>query len=346
MEGPLEPEELSSRLFRHTPSEEENLRGNAANVFEGRPKRVVNGIDSFVLSTERMDRMLDEVPSSPDIDTATLLHVKKTTRFQYHPMHVHNWIEFGYVFSGTCRQHVNDSTYDLIKGEVILIDTNVPHSIEPLGEDDIYLSLIVEKSYLNASFFNRLARKSILSEFFVNAINDSARHNSYIIFHSSDSHRVPLFFNELVCEILDPSLNSESIVDNLLSLIINELINVYRRDYFSETKEGGRFSILPVLAYIEKNYRDCTLESTAEHFAVNPNYLTTMLKEQTGQSFKPLVQTQRLNTAARLLSNSSISVEEVASRVGYANMSFFYRKFSDRFGMTPKEYRDQALISA
>ena len=111
----MEPEELSSRLFRHTPSEEENLRGNAANVFEGRPKRVVNGIDSFVLSTERMDRMLDEVPSSPDIDTATLLHLKKTTRFQYHPMHIHNWIEFGYVFSGTCRQHVNDSTYDLIE---------------------------------------------------------------------------------------------------------------------------------------------------------------------------------------------------------------------------------------
>ena len=53
-------------------------------------------------------------------------------------------------------------------------------------------------------------------------------------------------------------------------------------------------SISPILRYIEGNYRTCSLESTAKFFNMNPNYMTTLLKNRTGHSYKDLIQKQAL----------------------------------------------------
>ena len=47
-----------------------------------------------------------------------------------------------------------------------------------------------------------------------------------------------------------------------------------------------------------------------------------------------------MKQAAFLLTNSDISISEVASSVGFANYSFFYSLFKKEFGMTPGKYRE------
>ena len=46
-----------------------------------------------------------------------------------------------------------------------------------------------------------------------------------------------------------------------------------------------------------------------------------------------------MTSAARLLKTTDWPVTKVAEEIGYENISFFYRKFQERYQISPKEYR-------
>lgn len=98
-----------------------------------------------------------------------------------------------------------------------------------------------------------------------------------------------------------------------------------------------------ILGYIEKHYRDCTLSQVAEVYGFHPAYLTTLLKEKTGKSFVEHLQSERLYQAAKLLQRTDLTVAEIVEQVGYSNVDFFYRKFKQAEGCTPREYRKRNL---
>ncbi|WP_068503627.1 AraC family transcriptional regulator [Paenibacillus kribbensis] len=265
--------------------------------------------------------------------------VKKHSRFQPYPLHVHDWIEINYMYDGSCTQIINQNLYSLQKGQILLVDSDTVHTIEPLGESDILINIIIRKEYFNSNFFNRLASDSPLSSFFINSITEGNAHDSFILFRSENNRRLPIFMNEFFCEWFDPSTRSAEMLDSLFSLIMMELINLYETD---TTEEGNRLKknpIVPILKYIEENYRTCTLNSTAAFFNINANYLSSQLKKYTGMSFIALLHQQKLHFAKTLLINSNMSVTEVANYVGYENISFFYKKFNSIYGCSPKELR-------
>lgn len=75
---------------------------------------------------------------------------------------------------------------------------------------------------------------------------------------------------------------------------------------------------------------------------MNPNYLSNSLKKQTGYPYRELVQIQKMSVAEQLLRTSEFSVSEIVHAVGYENVSFFYKKFRERNGCLPNEYRTLA----
>ncbi|WP_394523469.1 AraC family transcriptional regulator [Lacrimispora sp. JR3] len=271
--------------------------------------------------------------------TNNMFSVKKNSRFQPVPPHVHSWVEINYMYSGSCEQMINGKSLILHTGEIILIDCETVHAIGYTGENDIMINLLIPKDYLNNTFLSRLSSDSLISRFFINAMNSKTDHNSFIVFHSSHSRRLPVFMNELLCEYYSPSMNSAEILDHLFSLVVSELVNVFGHDMSNNLDKNSSFSIIPVLKYIESNYQTSTLEKTAAFFNINPNYLTTLLKRQTGHSYKELILMSKMKAAQKLLSCTRLSVKEVALHVGYDNLTFFYRKFQEYYHCTPNEYR-------
>ena len=47
----------------------------------------------------------------------------------------------------------------------------------------------------------------------------------------------------------------------------------------------------------------------------------------------------KLSQAAWLLKNTQLSTEAIFHSVGYENSSFFHRKFREKYGKTPREFR-------
>ena len=97
--------------------------------------------------------------------------------------------------------------------------------------------------------------------------------------------------------------------------------------------------IYAILRYIETNCADCTLESTAAFFHMHPNYLSSYIKKHTNYTYKQLIQNQRLSQAAMLLRTTTLPTCDISIAVGYENTGFFFKKFEEKYGCTPKEYR-------
>lgn len=49
----------------------------------------------------------------------------------------------------------------------------------------------------------------------------------------------------------------------------------------------------------------------------------------------------KLNHSANLLLSSDFSIIDICFECGFENLSWFYRKFEEKFGCTPKVYRKQ-----
>lgn len=267
--------------------------------------------------------------------------IRRNSRFNPVPEHVHTVVEMSYVYAGTCPQTVNGKDVLLKEDQVLLLDTDCPHSIAALGEHDIMISIVLSRGFLEQNLMNAGPAESSVTRFLVNALANETDHRHYIRFHSQGNHRVRLFFQELMCEYLDPSPNAESIELALFHLIMLELINVYEADYTRRDREARRVSVIPIIRYIEQNYLTCTQEAVAERFFISPNYVSTLLKRHTGMTYLQLVQAQRLGRAASLLRQSMLPVEQVSRQVGYENVTFFYKKFKKQFGCLPGEYREQ-----
>jgi len=62
------------------------------------------------------------------------------------------------------------------------------------------------------------------------------------------------------------------------------------------------------------------------------------LKGVTGQSPEEYLREKRLQVAARLLTESAGNVAEVADAVGFASVSYFSRRFKERFDTSPASY--------
>ncbi|MCC8016364.1 MAG: AraC family transcriptional regulator [Clostridiales bacterium] len=71
------------------------------------------------------------------------------------------------------------------------------------------------------------------------------------------------------------------------------------------------------------------------------NCLSKEIKRKTGKTYTQLVQDKRLAQAEFLLKNTSFTIDEVAARVGYNNISYFHRLFYRQFKISPAKYRKQ-----
>jgi AraC-type DNA-binding domain-containing proteins len=270
------------------------------------------------------------------------ISIKKNSRYNPIPLHIHDSIEINYMYSGCCHQQINGVDIVLKTSQVLLIDVNTPHSIGNLCDNDIMINILISKKYLNTNLFNHLSKDSVLSTFFINSMNKRTQLHKYILFESEKSRRLPIFINEFLCETYDPSVNSTDILTNLFGLIVAELINVYESDMEKEDLKSSKTSVIPIMHYIEKNFQTCTLESISNFFNLNPTYLSSLLKKNVGISYKQLVQNQKLKYAAKLLKNTDMSVAEIANDTGYENVNFFYRKFKDTYGCTPGDFRGRS----
>jgi len=82
-----------------------------------------------------------------------------------------------------------------------------------------------------------------------------------------------------------------------------------------------------------------TIGGLAEEMQLSRSYLQRLFKQTTGVCLGVWLNEQRLQRAAFLLLNTSLSVKRIAPAVGYEHPSSFVRAFERRFQHPPTHYR-------
>jgi two-component system response regulator YesN len=102
----------------------------------------------------------------------------------------------------------------------------------------------------------------------------------------------------------------------------------------------NRRLIEQIEAYVHKHVEgNVTLKDLSNHFMLSPNYIGTLFKAGKGEQFSDYLIRKKLERVKELLDDPQIKIYEAADRLGYKNMSYFYKAFKERFGVSPGEYR-------
>lgn len=105
----------------------------------------------------------------------------------------------------------------------------------------------------------------------------------------------------------------------------------------TDTSQGA---VAFVKKQVEANFmKDIGIADLAERLSVTPNYLSALFHKQTGETFTQYVTKIRLSHAKAYLLEESLSIQEIAEKVGYYSPRHFTKKFKEIYGIYPSECR-------
>jgi transcriptional regulator GlxA family with amidase domain len=93
--------------------------------------------------------------------------------------------------------------------------------------------------------------------------------------------------------------------------------------------------------YLQAHFdRDVSIDHLADRIGMSPRNFIRRFKAATGRLPGAYIQTLRMSEAKELLEEGAASIQDVCTRIGYADPAFFRTLFKRHTGMTPAEYRN------
>ena len=276
------------------------------------------------------------------LERGKLIDIRPHTRFIRFPAHSHNYVEIIYMCQGSTVHTINGDRIELKTGELLILNQNAVQEILPAGEHDIAVNFIVLPEFFNTAFSMIGAEENQLKDFLVGALCGRDEETSYLYFHVADILPVQNLIENMVWTIFYDISNKRSSNQITMGLLFLQLLN-----YMDKMEAGGRKFDTEIMAnvyrYIEDHFKEGTLSELAAEMKVDVYWLSREIKKKSGKTYKELLQEKRMQQAVYLLTNSRIAVSDIIEAVGYDNTSYFYRKFKERYGISPKEYRIEKM---
>lgn len=123
--------------------------------------------------------------------------------------------------------------------------------------------------------------------------------------------------------------------------LMKEMVRKYCLLVKNHSMKGYSLLVRKVLTQIDYDITaDLGLKNLATQLNVNPSYLSTLFKKETGSTLTEYVNQKRIEHAVFLLNTSNLQIQMIAQYSGIADVNYFTKTFKKIIGITPKEYRD------
>jgi AraC-like DNA-binding protein len=98
--------------------------------------------------------------------------------------------------------------------------------------------------------------------------------------------------------------------------------------------------VAETIIYMSENLHEpLRMPELARLANLSPDYFSEIFKQQTGCSPRDYLHLLRIHRACQLLSESGLSIKEIASQLGYQDPFHFSRQFKAFQGLSPRAYR-------
>ena len=124
--------------------------------------------------------------------------------------------------------------------------------------------------------------------------------------------------------------------------IFDYATNLYKEAF--EINQESDTLIDCILTFIEFNLeKQFAIDDLCRWYNTNRTTLMTEFKHITGKTINEFVIDKRISVSKKILEFTNISIEELSEKCGFSSQSYFTRTFKKKTGLSPTQYRNQAL---
>ena len=232
-------------------------------------------------------------------------------------------------FSVSCRR--NERMYAVIVPMLLILAA---------GADDIVINFIILPEFFDVAS-EMIGKNNVLADFLADSLKEKNGISRYLYFQVSENLQIQNLMENLIDSLLHKQGNEEQINRHTMGLLFLHLMNAVRFLKESTPNQYRNLLMMTTLRYIEENYRTGSLTQLCDMLNQSISGLSRMIRKSTGYTYKELLQRRRFRKAVELLVETELPVNDIVTAVGYENNSYFYRKFRERYQMTPNAYRER-----
>ncbi len=266
--------------------------------------------------------------NSPHLLSASYI----TNDFSQHARILHNHddrLELLLIRSGTGSYIVDDECYEISAGNIVVCNAGILHDeLAQTNRDLNMLSLAIDQLRLKGLPENHLIPSNI------KPILKMEKHFQLL---------------ETMFQSIFDFLSSEEQPDTIYYLtqsLLSLLIHIFENNGEPLSEGTVEHPVLKeIKAYIDENYsEELSLQSISDHFYISSSYLSHLFKKNMGYSPMHYIIRRRIGEAQTLLITTDMPVTEIASAVGFDNLSHFNVQFKKFVGLSPSTYRKKYIL--
>lgn len=247
-------------------------------------------------------------------------------------IHYHENFELLYIMSGEADVTVEEDQYQLIQGDMIVINANRKHFYH--GSENLFIGRF-SISYVKIR--ELLGQNTIL--FWCNSAKEKNE--------AFDSLRsvIAKIFNETLKDEMG-KIYRNSLYYQMLHILTGNFLLTEKDIRYENEKNRTDDRMQEIFAYIRTNYQqNITLNDLAEQLYLSPTYLSKYIKKKCNVNFLELINTVRLGRAMEELMYTDESVMKIAMDNGFASVAAYNKAFREAYQMTPSEFRKKRVRS-
>lgn len=245
-------------------------------------------------------------------------------------LHRHEELEFLPIYQGCFHCYSENGTrYDATEGDVIFVNSGVPHATACEDETRCGLLQFKQKDFLDTEI-ERVIRYSTrldsLSEDGVRVLRDPALFSA-----------INTVFTEIAEKKIAYEMFAKARVYDILGILYRGgILSDAERVYNSKEVQ----KILPALSYINEKYaEDIDLSEISTLLGFDPSYFCRIFKSAIGATFTEYLNFVRICKAEKMIAKGENSILEIADAVGFSSVSYFNRIFRKYHSCSPSYYR-------
>ena len=258
--------------------------------------------------------------------------------------HKHDFFELVYVCEGKAEHIFENKTVLIQKGDFFLINLQSSHQYLAIGEHPslevincLFLPHFLDESLKDARNFQDILNRYLLRY----GTGPFEELPTQKIFHD-DSGFVGQLIKNILSEFEEKKVGYTDIIRNLLMTLILYLV---RQQTPSDCDPAKRI-VRDIKLYVGQHYMEpLLLSDICKKMNFSVPYVSMIFRRECGITFRDYLIRIRIEKSCPLLRISEMTVQEIASRIGYRDPAFFYKSFRREMGMTPDDYRQRNRFS-
>ncbi|MDO4308738.1 MAG: AraC family transcriptional regulator [Eubacteriales bacterium] len=265
------------------------------------------------------------------------MHVTDITEFTV-PWHWHEELELNYVKQGAMKVITTNTEYVIHEGEAFFINTNVMEMKEAINDTDVHA---IEIAHLFHPVFLTGHFQSLFESKYLNPILKNRQIEVVVMTPQTKSGKKMI---QLLkdAEELQKNKDMEFQTRNILSeawLVLIEELNENAQNLPSITL-ASQERIRYMISYIHRNYAEkISLKQIAASASIGEREALRCFQKTLNRTPFDYLNEYRLNQAKKLLSETDLSVTQIALQTGFSDSAYFGKVFRKLYHMTPKEFQ-------